>query len=87
VTNPSRSAFSALAASGQTSMLIKVGNGVLPQVPIIWVKYYAPSALLVNKYAHPITPLTSKEHESLVEELAASTCDKARVSPCFARSE
>jgi hypothetical protein len=26
VTNPSRSAFSALAASGQTSMLIKVGQ-------------------------------------------------------------
>jgi len=32
-------------------------------VPIIWVKYYAPSGLLVNNYAHPSTPLTSKEHQ------------------------
>ena len=55
------------AASGQTSMLIKVG--VLPQVPIIWVKCYAPSGLLVNKHAHPSTPLKSKEHEYLIAGL------------------
>ena len=38
-------------------------------MPIIWVKYYAPSGLLVEKYAHPSTPLTSKEHEYLIAGL------------------
>ena len=34
----------------------------MPQVPIIWVEYYPPSGLLVNKYAHP-NPLTPKGPE------------------------
>jgi hypothetical protein len=28
-------------------------------MPIIWIKYYPPPGLLVNKYAHPTIPFTS----------------------------
>ena len=54
VTNPLRNAFSALAASGQISMLIKVGPefGVLPQMPIVRIVDRPSSRLLVDKDAH-----------------------------------
>jgi hypothetical protein len=34
-------------------------------VPIIWVKYYPPSGLLVNKYAHPRIRLPRKDLSTL----------------------
>jgi hypothetical protein len=38
-------------------------------MPIIWVKYYPPSGLLVNKHTHPSTTLTSQQMNIAVRRL------------------
>jgi hypothetical protein len=39
-------------------------------VPVIWVKYYPSSGLLMNKYAHPTNLLTSRQPKYLIAGLA-----------------
>ena len=45
-------------------------------MPIIWVKYYPPPRLLVNKYAHTSTPLIRKKPSTL-----RSLCLQVRQQP------
>jgi hypothetical protein len=58
----------------------RAGNGVLPQVPIVWVKYDPPSGLFVNKYAHLEHPAHHAKHEISIR-LKCRLRQQARCAP------